>query len=331
MRIKDRMNYSIITCCYNSERVLKQTLNHLSNLTIPDSTKVNVWVVDNNSTDGTANIIHEHINIQNSAIGFHYLFESKQGKTNAILKAVEHCDGDYIIFCDDDNFFSSDYLTQANIFIHNYPEYEVIGGSVYATSSVPFPDWFPKYQGYYAIAPIDEEVVAIQNPSLAGAGLIIKGKVFRKVFDPRFPSLCIGPNGNIETRCDDGEICIRAGIIGVQFAKTKRLSLVHFIEPDRLTQNYLDKLIKDSGNDWYIIERYHCYLNVMSKSLLNRLSVLTKQLLKWVFGIEKTNGKAFSISKDYIYYITGWRYFEDYQNKIIKDFGDQYYQDNFRS
>lgn len=93
---------SIIIPAYNAEKSIERTLKSLINQTYP------FWealIIDNNSTDKTATIIKKYA-AQDARI--RYLFEKEKGPATARNKGLETASGEYIMFCDADDWYSED-------------------------------------------------------------------------------------------------------------------------------------------------------------------------------------------------------------------------------
>jgi glycosyltransferase involved in cell wall biosynthesis len=93
---------SIIIAAYNEALNLKLCLNSIFK-TRPDSLSIEVIVVDNNSTDNTAQIIKD---IPQAV----YLKEEKQGASYARNTGIRRASGDILVFLDADTIVSENWL-----------------------------------------------------------------------------------------------------------------------------------------------------------------------------------------------------------------------------
>lgn len=78
---------------YNEEKSIGRVINCISEL----YPKSRLLVIDNNSTDRTAEIA--------SKLGAEVIDEEKQGKAHAMRKGFQHIDSDYVIMLDSDNTY----------------------------------------------------------------------------------------------------------------------------------------------------------------------------------------------------------------------------------
>jgi glycogen synthase len=94
---------SVIIPTYNRKDMLRDTLNSLAQQTYPN---FEVIVVDDGSTDGTAEIVEEAF-----PFPLRFFQQSNQGATAARNLAARQSRADILVFLDDDILLQSDYLT----------------------------------------------------------------------------------------------------------------------------------------------------------------------------------------------------------------------------
>jgi glycosyltransferase involved in cell wall biosynthesis len=101
---------SVLICTYNRARLLRETLRALSAMTPPKDFRVEIIVVDNNSTDNTPLVITEAARV--SAVPVIGLRESAQGKSFALNRGLAAATGDVIALTDDDVWPDPNWLTR---------------------------------------------------------------------------------------------------------------------------------------------------------------------------------------------------------------------------
>ena len=94
------MDISIIICTYNRSESLKRTLQSLKEMSVSDDIEWELLIVDNNSTDNTREAVNDFT--KTSGLNCRYVFESKQGLSNARNRGVKEACGEIIAFTDDD-------------------------------------------------------------------------------------------------------------------------------------------------------------------------------------------------------------------------------------
>ncbi len=116
------MNFSLLTCTYSpNKQVFRRLLNAVEYLQIPDNTKLEWIIVDNNSPQP----LEQQVYIQDAIkrIGFaRVIAEKRQGLTYARNTGTKVAKFDWIIFFDDDNEPHTQYLMSLRKLIHNNPK-----------------------------------------------------------------------------------------------------------------------------------------------------------------------------------------------------------------
>lgn len=104
------MQLSVVVCTYNNHASLRDTLHSFQRLRVPAGVEVELCVVDNNSSDATAQAYEACV--AGMAFPCRYVFESAQGLSNARNRGLAEARGEYIIFTDDDVLVEPDWLEQ---------------------------------------------------------------------------------------------------------------------------------------------------------------------------------------------------------------------------
>jgi glycosyltransferase involved in cell wall biosynthesis len=91
---------SVIVCTYNRSASLRNTLGSLAQQWLPDGTSWELIVVDNNSTDDTAETVKTFAATSNVSV--RCVFEINQGLSHARNTGIRAAHGDIIAFVDDD-------------------------------------------------------------------------------------------------------------------------------------------------------------------------------------------------------------------------------------
>jgi glucosyl-dolichyl phosphate glucuronosyltransferase len=122
----------VVICTYNRAADLKACLAALAaQRDAGDGWRVTV--VDNNSTDATADVVAAQA-ARGKLPGLRRLVETTQGLTPARLRGVRESAAEWIAFVDDDCIVSPDWVTETLRFAAAHPEAGAFGGRV-------LPDW----------------------------------------------------------------------------------------------------------------------------------------------------------------------------------------------
>jgi glycosyltransferase involved in cell wall biosynthesis len=91
---------SVVLCTYNRCESLATALESAAGLQVPESSWMEILVVDNNSRDCTREVIERFCRKHPSR--FRYVFEPRQGLANARNAGIREARGEIVVFMDDD-------------------------------------------------------------------------------------------------------------------------------------------------------------------------------------------------------------------------------------
>jgi glucosyl-dolichyl phosphate glucuronosyltransferase len=141
---------SIVICTYNNADSLALTLRQLSTQILKPNDKVEVILVNNNSSDKTAEIAEEMCaeftrqstqqSSQNGSMPFYYVFEAKQGLSQARNTGVDKAQGEYILFTDDDAELPNNWISAYLDKIELQPD--CLFSSIHVLWDKPQPWWY---------------------------------------------------------------------------------------------------------------------------------------------------------------------------------------------
>ena len=97
MNQRQKVTFSVIICCYNSENYLEESINSIAEQTIDDWELI---IINDGSNDSTSKIIN---NISDSRIKV--VTQLNVGPTLAAYKGIENSRGNFVIFLDADDTF----------------------------------------------------------------------------------------------------------------------------------------------------------------------------------------------------------------------------------
>lgn len=98
------MKISVLTATYNRANLLSKLYESIVN-NLNENIEVEWLIMDDGSTDETQNVINKFI--EENKFQIKYFFQENQGKMQAINNLIENAQGDLIIECDSDDFFTN--------------------------------------------------------------------------------------------------------------------------------------------------------------------------------------------------------------------------------
>jgi glycosyltransferase involved in cell wall biosynthesis len=231
------MKLDIVVPTYNREALLRRTLASIANAPAPPDLEIEVLVVDNNSSDGTAEVVGRAMS--QLAPRVRYLRETRQGRSHALNAGVAAADGELVGFIDDDEEIHPRWLA----IVHDWfqkPDVDFIGGPYVPKWTSPPPDWVPAdYRGVIGWSEGGNAVRAFgpESPDLllAGGNAVIR----RAVLERCGPyATDIGRTAERLLACEDAEMYERLLTAGARGFFVPDLIIFHHIFPERLTKRY---------------------------------------------------------------------------------------------
>jgi glycosyltransferase involved in cell wall biosynthesis len=100
---------SLILCTRDRASALEQTFDALEALNVPLGWQLETIVVDNASTDQTAQLVRERA-AKPSKLNLRSVFEARKGKGHALNTGIASAQGAVLLFTDDDVRPATDWL-----------------------------------------------------------------------------------------------------------------------------------------------------------------------------------------------------------------------------
>lgn len=144
-------------------------------------TQIEVLVIDNNSSDGTKQLVEQYTGSENPV--FRYRLESRPGKSRAINAALSEARGDIIAFTDDDCIPSSGWVESIVKEFDSDPRLSVLGGRI---------ELFDPKDVHHAILLGDHRLLVtdgwniVARPAIIGANMAFRKTALTAIhgFDP---------------------------------------------------------------------------------------------------------------------------------------------------
>jgi glycosyltransferase involved in cell wall biosynthesis len=246
---------SVAICCHNGEEQLPATLAHLRDQRVRDEVPWEILLVDNASTDRSAQVARQCW-ANETAAPLRVVQEPRLGLTCARERALREARYEIVSFVDDDNWVSSDWVAVASETMTAEPELGAIGSINRAVSEIAFPPWFSRYCQYYAAA--DHFGSSTMPPfMLNGAGMTIRRDAWREIVRNGFHSQLSDRVGTRLSSCGDIEWGFALALAGWKFRLEPRLRLEHHIRADRLRWSYLRRLLRAVGEANAVLDGYY--------------------------------------------------------------------------
>jgi glycosyltransferase involved in cell wall biosynthesis len=95
---------SILTPCYNGEKYISRLLDSILNQTY---SKIEMFVIDDGSTDNSAEVIKSYIpKFKSNGYSLQYIYQNNVGLSGTINNGLKIVNGDYLVWPDCDDFYA---------------------------------------------------------------------------------------------------------------------------------------------------------------------------------------------------------------------------------
>jgi glycosyltransferase involved in cell wall biosynthesis len=132
------MDCSVILCTRNRAARLSEALTSLTRVNIPEGTTWELVVVDNGSTDSTAEVIRSF----EGALPIRRVWQPEAGISNARNAGVDAAQGKYFVWMDDDVHVEPNWLAAFLEAFQRWPDAALFGGRITLVLQPPTPPWF---------------------------------------------------------------------------------------------------------------------------------------------------------------------------------------------
>ncbi len=260
------MKLDVLICTYNRSDLLRKAVESLFGAPVPQGLEVEVYLVDNNSPDNTAEVVRE---LQRLApFPIHYILETKQGLSHARNAGISAGTGDVIGVIDDDEEIETHWFEVIARELQE-PTVDYIGGPYLANWQAPIPDWLPPgYPGVIGVMPPKPRGrFGSGHPGmLNGGNAAIRRSVFERV---GFYSTRLGRTAKGLLSEEDAEFFRRLLAAGISGMYVPEFAIYHHIPAERLTRRY---------------HRRWAYWRAVSQGILDRDQ---REPVKYLFGIPR--------------------------------------------
>ncbi len=287
---------SVVVCCYNSSARLPQTINCLAEQIVPEGIKWEIVLVDNASTDNTSEFAErEWKKYSISGVQVRVIYEKQPGLFFAKKTGFKNIRYKYVVFCDDDNWLSDNYIHTMYKLFGEHKSIAIIGSkSLLKYDSEP-PAWFLEHARYFAIGEQGEPGDVTDSRGFVwGAGMAIRSESLKLFESLLYKPVFRGRIGGQMTSGEDVELCLCFRILGFRIMYSDRCSLEHYMPASRFQEPKFIELNYQNGfaAQYFEILYDGCFF---SKVKLFKMLLATCYYFLWNFF--KDIGRADTLDK----------------------------------
>lgn len=245
---------SVAICTHNGRKLLPTTISHLKQQQVSDQVAWEVLVIDNCSSDGTAEIARACWGDDGPA-PLNVVQEPRLGLSYARERAFTEARHEIVSFVDDDNWVSPRWVKTVSECMSAEPELAALGSTNTAVAETAFPNWFPRWAHYYA-AHASCEFPSMEGWLLVGAGMSVRKHCWDEMKTNGFRQRLTDRVGTRLTTCGDLELGCALQLAGWKIRVEPSLQLRHFMTPARLQWRYLRHLARKTGEAMTLLDSY---------------------------------------------------------------------------
>jgi glycosyltransferase involved in cell wall biosynthesis len=225
--------FTIAVCTYNRGPDLRRCVAALCRQRL-DPALFEVLVVDNNSTDDTAEVA---AHFMGGPVRVRYVFERRQGLSRARNTAWEQAFGQVIGYIDDDAVAERDWLQHAyRCMTAVKPTPMAMGGPIVNVYTGGRPSWLKTYTQVWSLGDADRPVD--RDVSFFGGNMFFLRQALESIGGF---SESLGMNGDVLSLGEENDLMRRLWLHygpGMTAYYCSRLAVHHFVGPERSTISY---------------------------------------------------------------------------------------------
>ena len=262
MDLPEHPQVTVIVCTYDRLADLREVLDDLLAQTYND---YEILVVDNNSTDGTAEYVQA---LTKTAPRVRYCLEPRQGKSFALNRAIQEAQGDIMAFTDDDCQMPPGWL-EVLVTAYRETQADAVGGPARPRwEGEPSPLTLKLYGLGVFPATFDRGNRRRPVDWLIGCNMSFRQAVFDRVtgFNTE-----VGPKGRGPGYGEEVDFCARAGEAGCEILYDPDVWIWHKVPRQRQSLSYVLRSAFRAGG---ANARVHRPVNVRAAWTIHPLKVL---------------------------------------------------------
>src|SRR5829696_4735506 len=137
----DPITISVVIPTFNRAPRLREALEGFARAEHPSGLDITVIVVDNNSNDGTRELVEE-LRPQFLKKKLEYIFEPRQGRSFALNTGIAAADCDLLSTFDDDEIITPNWFVEVEkVFREKWAELDFLGGKILPNWEIEPPSW----------------------------------------------------------------------------------------------------------------------------------------------------------------------------------------------
>lgn len=244
---------------YNGASHLPELLARLCEQINLENISWEVIVVDNNSTDHTAEVIAQHQLNWPAAFPLKYYFEPQQGAAFARERVIEEARGKFVAFLDDDNLPTPHWVAAAYAFGQANSRIGAYGSQIHGDFEVEPTASLKKLTTYLAIIERGAKPHRYEPKQMVlppGAGLVVRREAWQQAVPKQLFLNHQGREAGLAS--EDLEVVLHIQKAGWEIWYNPDMEIYHKIPSWRLEKEYLLSVMRCVGLSRHHIRMLRC-------------------------------------------------------------------------
>jgi glycosyltransferase involved in cell wall biosynthesis len=264
--------------------MLEGALESIVRSKVPGFVQWEILVVDNNSTDGTCEVVEKYALLHPGRV--RYFREARQGKSFALNTGIRESRGEILAFTDDDVLVEEEWLWNLTACLQS-SEWAGTGGRIIPTWDQPIPRWLSTsnvlIRGALVALDLGSEPVAMAQAPI-GANMAYRRDVFEKHGLFRTD---LGRTGGNLMACEDTEFGQRLLRRGERIRFEPSAVVYHPVPQNRMNKRYFLAWSYGHGQSELISSETHRRTNWFLAGVpLYLIRRLGRWCVEWVISIK---------------------------------------------
>lgn len=230
------LDASVVVCTRDRAERLRECLAHLVAQVVPDGARVEVLVVDNGSTDGTAAVVDAWRAVDPDRR--RATREPRAGLSRARNRGVTEARGDVVLFIDDDAVAPRGWVAAHLASYRRDPTTSAVGGPVSLWWPHGRPGWLaPRLEHWFSALDHGDRAVEFPPPhGPYGTNMSLRRSLVEAVggFDER-----LGRRGRSLVSSEEADLFARVWDAGGRVAYEPAALVMHAVTRDRLSRRWV--------------------------------------------------------------------------------------------
>ena len=252
---------SVVICSYNGAALLPGVLEHLTRQEAAEGVNWEVILVDNASTDNTAQVARQCWPAQTS-VPLRVVAEPRLGLSYAKQRGIAESCYEFVAFLDDDSWLSPQWVRTALEVCLEHPEAGAVRGVMELVCERTAPRWLNAYEGWFGVWPNFSQACDVTEApgGLCGDGMILRKSAWRDLQAKGFQFILTGNRGNVLNGGEDEELSLALRLAGWRLWYDPRLRLRQFLTAEKVNWYHLRRRARNAGTSSVAADPYYMAL-----------------------------------------------------------------------